>query len=53
MRIVEALDTVQSKRRFQSLLWCGLVLTYPIALLPFLFRVVLGIEGEMLEMMFK
>jgi len=53
MRMVDAVDKIQETKRFQFLTVCGLVLTYPFALLPILFQVLLGIDGEMLEMMFK
>jgi hypothetical protein len=52
MNVKEVTDKIQKTKRFQILSFAGLVLTYPFALLPSLFSVCLGIDVEMLEMMF-
>ena len=53
MRFDDAVDKIQETKRFQLLTVAGLMLTYPFALIPTLFSALLGIDGEMLELMFK
>ena len=53
MRMTEALDKIQKTRRFQFLTFCGLLLTYPIVAIPLLFKVLLDIDEETLDLWFK
>jgi hypothetical protein len=51
MNITLALEQIQKTRRFQILAFAGLVVTYPFALIPVLFKIFLDIDPITLEMM--
>jgi hypothetical protein len=53
MNLSLAVDSIQKTKRFQVLAGCGLMLTYPFLLIPVLFKALLGIEPETLEVMSK